>query len=256
VSGSSNPEEDVVDWLTANSPTTIAGLARGGFTLEEDGEIEDQFEAEVQYGVSTPAPPATGGTMEYRFNFQAHGAHIYQSLETLLYCTPLGCDADPEVVEAPNHHGALNVIRDGGPLHAEGFQIEPPAETFTLAYYPVNATVSGAYQLLVESLCGLVNNATFRGRPAGSLMLVRCTGGIRTGDDWSIDFGFGYVANDTNIPVGDEIIVTTKDGLDLLWPFYGDAVDGVANSLVKQPVAAYVERVWRRGDFNTLALPA
>lgn len=257
VAGSSDPEEDVIDWVLANAPATLFGLVFNDITLQENPEIEDEWEATAQYGeIEATAPPPAGGTMEYRFNFQAQGAHIYQSLSTILYATAEGCDADPSVVHARNFKGALNVVSDGGKLRCEGQQIEPPPETFTLAYYPVNATVSGAYQAIVEGLCGKVNNGTFRSKAAGSLMLVRVSGGIRTGEDWSIEFGFGYVPNAVNIPVGDAITVDAKDGMDLLWAFYGEVNDDDAKALVKQPLSAYVERVWERGDFSTLSLPS
>lgn len=255
-SSSSEPENYVLDWILANSPDEIGGLFRGDMSLEEMDGLADHYEAEVSYGLISRAPPAATGTKEFRFNFQAQGAHIYQSLETILYCTDLGCNANPSTVKARNFKGALNVVSDGGKPRVEGFQIEPPAETFTLAFFPENTVVSAAYQLKVGDICGTVNESSYFGYPAGSLMLVRCTGGIRTGEDWSIDFGFAYIPNDTEIPVGDSIIVDAKDGHDLLWAYYGEEVDGDADALVKQPKAAYVERVWRRSNFSELLLPA
>lgn len=246
VSGSSDPEEDVVAWVLSNAPSTLAGLVLNDITLEENPEIADTYEAAAQYGPYGESPTFPSGTLEYRFNFQAQGGHFYHSLQTIASYAASGT--------APDFKGAINVVSDGGKLRCEGFEVQPPPETFTLAYYPVNATVNGTYQGVIEGLCGQVNNGTFRGKAAGSLMLVRASGGVRTGDDWSIEFGFGYVPNQTSIPVGDKITVTSKDGLDLLWPYYGEKID--ADALVKQPLAAYVERVWYRGNFSSLALPS
>lgn len=257
VSGSSDPEEDVVAWVLSNAPASIAGLVLRDVSLQEFPELEDHWEATAQYGtIQLLQPPPESGAMEYRFNFQAQGAHIYQSLATMLYSTAEGSDSDPSTVHARDFKGAINVVNDSGKLRCEGLQLEPPSETFTLAYYPVNAVVSSGYQQIVEDLCGKVNSGTFRSKAGGSVMLVRANGGVRTGDDWSLEFGFGYVPNATDIPVGDEITVASKDGLDLLWPFYGEKVDEDAKALIKQPVAAYVERVWPRGDFSALSLPS
>lgn len=250
VTGSSTPEADVLDWVNTNAPGTLAAMELTGITLEEDPELEDEYTAEAQYGLPelTGPPVPESGTMEYRVNFQAQGFHAYQSLASIAAYS-VGGGFGP-----PDFKGAINMVTDAGKLRCEGLEVQPPSETFTLAYYPVNATVTEAYQNIIEGLCGKVNNGTFRGKAAGSLMLVRCSGGVRTGDDWSLEFGFGYVPNQTSIPVGDEITVTSKDGLDLLWPFYGEKIDD--DRLVKQPFAAYVERVWYRGDFSTLSLPS
>lgn len=254
--GSLTPEEDVFGWVDANAPGTINGLFLNNISLEET-EAEDQWEATAHYDeLSEPAPPPASGTMEYRFNFQAQGGHFYQSLGTILYATVLGSNTDPTVVLARQFKGAINVVSDGGKLRCEGFQVDPPAETFTLSYYPVNAVVTEEYQQIVEGLCGKVNNYEFRGKPAGSLMLVRVSGGIRTNEDWQIEFGFGYVPNATDIPVGNDILIPEKDGLDLLWAYYGDEKDDDAKAIVKQPKSAYVERVWERGTFDELNLPS
>lgn len=245
VSGSGSPEADVVDWVLSNAPSTLAGLVLNDITLEENPEIADLYEATAQYGAYAEGPVFPQGSVEYRFNFQAQGVHAYQSLETIASYVPSGTPRD--------FKGAINVVADGGKLRCEGYEIQPPAETFTLAYYPVNSTVNSTYQGIVNDLCGKVNNGSFRGMAAGTLMLVRVTGGVRTNDDWSLEFGFGYVPNQTSIPVGD-ITVPSKDGLDLLWPFYGDKIDD--DELVKQPLQANVERVWYRGDFSALALPS
>jgi hypothetical protein len=253
--GSSTPEADVFAWVLANAPATITGLVLNDVWIEESGEIKDQWDATAQYGeTELQSTPPASGAMEYRFNFQAQGGHFYQSLETVLFCTGDGCSADPTEVDAEDFHGAINVVNDGGKNRCEGQQIDPPAETFTLAYYPVNAVVDAAYQTLVEGMCGCVNDDEFRGKPAGSLMLVRVSGGVRTNDDWSIEFGFAYIPNDTEIPVGPNITVDEKEGMDLLWAYY-KPVKG-DKELIKRPKAAYVERVWRRADFSLLGLPS
>lgn len=254
VGDSVDPEEDVITWILSNAPGTLAGLPINGITLEENPDIIGLYEAAAQYGQPKDGAIFASGSMEYRFNFQAQGGHFNQSLATILYSTAEGSNSDASAVEASNYGGALGIVHDVGKPRADGLDVNPPPETFTLAYYPINSTVNGTYQNLVEGLCGQVNNGTFRGKPAGSLMLVRATGGVRTGDDWSIEFGFGYVPNQTNIPVGDDIVVTAKDGLDLLQVFYNPKVD--ANRLIQNPIQANVERVWYRGNFSSLALPS
>jgi hypothetical protein len=107
----------------------------------------------------------------------------------------------------------------------------------------------------VQSLCGKVNSATFRGYAAGQIMLVRVNGSTKNNVDWNIDFGFGYIPNSTDIPVGDRIVVESKDGFDLLWVF--DDLEKVvaASAFLPRHAGALVERVYERADLSLLNLP-
>lgn len=246
-------EQDVVDWISANVELTVAGFPFADFSADESDEIAGDYDVEVNWGLpQNVGSDQTQDTIEYAFNFQAPGGHIFQSLSTVAaYTDPaLGFEVDPD-----NFGGAINVVFDGGKYRVEGLNISPPNEVFKLAYRASNSVITGAYQSLVRSMCGKVNSTTFRGEPAGSLMLVRASGGRDTSGIWSIEFGFGNIENDTNIQIGD-ITVTQKDGFDLLWAHYGNRLNANANGLVITPRYVFVERVFKRADFNLLNLPA
>lgn len=236
-------ELEAATWVESHAPIVLLGQKRSGYTLREHDELLNSFIAEVSYGQGEkPEEDA----VEYRFNFQAQSAHIYQSLATI------GAWKDGSG-DPPNFHGAINVVNDGGAQRVEGVSLPIPPETFTLSYFPAASAITPSYQMLVESMVGLVNSVPYRGRPAGSLMLVRAQGGARTGGPWQLDLGWGFIANRSSIPVGD-ITIPAKDGLDLMWPFYEDGVDDDANALIKKPIAAYVERVFYRADPNVLGV--
>ena len=59
--------------------------------------------------------------------------------------------------------------------------------------------------------------------------------------------------NRTGITVGD-ITGIAKKGWEYLWVRYEDAEDSTAKTLVKRPVAAYVEKVYESGDFAALGI--
>jgi len=46
----------------------------------------------------------------------------------------------------------------------------------------------------------------------------------------------------------------SKKGWEYLWVRYADAEDTGSNTLVKQPVAAYVEKVYEDGNFAALGI--
>jgi hypothetical protein len=248
-------EQDVVDFV-AGLPATVAGFPFGDFNaeeLEEEGGGGD-YDLSVLWTPQplTPIGQGESGTLEYRFNFQAPSAKINQSLSTISVTAASGYPADKL-----NFGGAINVVFDEeGKKRVEGVDLPVPPEVFQLLYYAPNAVVDGAYQSLVQSLCGKVNSATFRGYAAGQIMLVRVNGQTRNNSDWTLDFGFGYVPNATSIPVGPDIVVSAKDGFDLLWPFYDHVKDDDAKDLLPRPVGALVERVYERADLTALNLPA
>lgn len=246
-------EADVVTFV-GTLPSTVAGLPFADFNaeeIEEEGEGGD-YDLSVLWSVNTQQLQWLGGSMEYRFNFQAASARIQQSLQTISVTAASGYSANNL-----DFDGAINVVVDSdGAKKVEGVDLPAPSEVFQLLYHAPNAVVDAAYQGLVQSLCGRVNSTTFRGYAAGQIMLVRVNGSRRGSSDWTLDFGFGYIPNDTNIPVGANITVSAKDGFDLLWPFYDLVSDGDAKDLLPRPVGALVERVYYRADLSALSLPS
>ena len=67
----------------------------------------------------------------------------------------------------------------------------------------------------------------------------------------SVDFIFSASPNATSIPVGG-ITVAAKKGWDYLWVLYEETTS--EDRLVKVPVAAYVEQVYRYAAFSGLGL--
>lgn len=246
-------EADVYTFIET-LPAFVAELPFADFDYQEEDEFNagglHDYKVTVNWGVAKSGT-SQKRTLEYKFNFQAPGGHIKQALATI------GEYTDDDYFPFGNPmFGAINVTNDKGVDRVEGEHLQAPAEVFTLSYKVGDDQIDGAYQLLVESLCGKVNSVDFRGRSAGSVMLVRATGGRDTSKTWHIEFGFGYIANDVNIPAGDNITVTAKDGFDLLWVYYSPKIDNTSFRANMQPTAAYVVRVFYRADLNLLNLPS
>lgn len=246
-------EADVVA-MVATLPSEVAGLPYADFDYEEMEEDDvyttSSYMVVVKYGNQDITAPQAAGTSEFRFNFQAPSAHIYQALETV----SVSYDEDLLPFGASDFGGAINVVWDDGKLRVEGFNLQPPAEVFSIPYVDVPAVITPAYLDTVKGLCGKVNDSPFEGAAAGEIMLSRAQGSRKNGL-WNLEFGFSYVANATNIAVGSNIIVPFKDGLDLLWVYYGPTTDDTTKQLIRRPWAAFVSRVFERADLNDLNLP-
>ena len=75
----------------------------------------------------------------------------------------------------------------------------------------------------------------------------------RGDDDWEITFRFAGSPNRSGLSVG-PIGNIAKKGWEYLWVRYADAEDAASHSLVKAPLAAYVEKVYEEGDFSDLGI--
>lgn len=96
-----------------------------------------------------------------------------------------------------------------------------------------------------------MNNAPFKGFAPGEVLFMGASGSQRGQDDWEITFRFAASPNAVGLTVGD-IVGIDKKGWEYLWVRYADAED--ENTLVKQPIAAYVEKVYEEGDLSLLGI--
>ena len=189
-------------------------------------------------------PPAVG---ESTFSFDTGGGtqHITQSLQTVGRFAPSGGAGGGAT--APDFQGAIGATSDS----VEGVDIVVPVYTFSETHYFAPDFVTNGYKSTLFILTGKVNSAPFKGLAAGECLFLGASGSKRGNGDWEISFRFAGSPNRTSFSVG-SINVPSKKGWEYLWVRYQDVVD--SNVLVKQPVAAYVEKVYESGDFSSLGI--
>jgi hypothetical protein len=244
-------EAEALAALKSVAPTTLHGMKRQPVTVEPvhvDTTNPDKciWTGTVNYAPfdppEVPVPPETGDST---FSFETSGGtqHITQSLQTVGSYPP---------GTAPNFRGAIGVTHD----NVEGVDITVPVYNFSETHYLSAATVTTAYKGTLFQLTGKVNSGAFRGMEAGECLFLGASGSRRgTGpdEDWEITFRFAGSPNRTGITVG-PISGIAKKGWEYLWVRYADAEDAGSNTLVKQPVAAYVEKVYEDGNFAALGI--
>jgi hypothetical protein len=159
----------------------------------------------------------------------------------------VGSDADPA---APDFGGAIGVTRDrvtGTDVYVGHLEFSVTAQV-----YPMTLELLG--QML--QLVGTFNQAEWYHFPTKTLLYLGCTGTCRPGNIWTLKHRFAASPNLTDVPVGANITVPFKGGWDFLWAMYTDAqkVTTTGTFPTQVPLAAFVEQVYRPGDYTTLPI--
>ena len=229
-----------------STATSYEGLARESIQMEpvwvDTVQGDGLWDCRVRYVSPERKDPETG---ESSFAFDTGGGtqHISQSIETVQKHAPTG-------KTAPDFHGAVGVTHDS----VNGVDITVPVYNFTETHYLPDSQVNMGYRGDLFGLTGKVNNASFRGLAAGECLFLGASGSQRgASEDWEITFKFAGSPNRTGITVG-PITGIAKKGWEYLWVRYADTEDVASNTLVKQPVAAYVEKVYEDGSFAGLGI--
>jgi len=220
------------------SPVLYDGLIRQGYSIERVAET--QWEGTARYGRRKREPET--GEANLQFDTGGGTQHITQSLATVASYAPAG-------KTAPDCKGAIGVTADS----VEGTDITVPQFQFSETHYLPAELVTWSYVVTVHGLTGRVNQAPFRGFAAGEVLFLGASGAKRGEEDWEITFRFAASPNMTGLAVGD-ITGISKKGWEYLWVRYQDEADAGSNTLVKRPMAAYVEQVYQYGDFSLLGI--
>ena len=136
-----------------------------------------------------------------------------------------------------------------------GVDIVVPQYQFSETHWFAPGLVTEAYKNTVGAYTGWINNATFRGFPAGEVLFLGASGSQQANSYWQITFKFAVQPNRTSLDIGNSgIVVDAKKGWQYLWIRYEDAIEGTGANKhhIKKAVAAYVEAVYRAADLETV----
>lgn len=259
VTGTMN-ESEAFELVRNASPTfffylvrkSIKAAPQGGgiwfMTVDYDASLDPQQEAVSggEPGSEPPEPPPTAPGPDEplgpSFTFDTTGgtAHITQSRETVSMTLSTG-------LAAANNKRAIGLTKD----EVKGCEIYVPQNVWTKEVQRRNCTQR--YIQTIVDLTGTVNyDRSFFGYPKGSVLYLGASGKFTARERWTITHKFAMQKREVNLVVSDDITVAEKLGWDYLWVGYEPAQAG--NKLLQKPTAAYVERVYKSGDFALLEI--
>ena len=236
-------EDEAISFANNNVPDELNNMELESIEIDERLSA-DTFKVTAKYkAVNIEVALTSTGEPDSVFSFDTGGGtrHLTQSLETVLK-TPS---------DAPDYGGAIGY--DGE--NVNGIDVTIPVMNFSETHFLRASKVSTSYKKMISELTGKVNSANFKGYVPGEVLFLGASGSRRgeaRSDYWEITFKFAVSPNKSSIPVG-SLSMSDKKGWDYLWVRYADDV-GSNNSVVKKPVAAYVEKVYERADFAALGI--
>lgn len=146
----------------------------------------------------------------------------------------------------PTCDGSIGATADG----VEGCEIFVPSYSWSEIWRFNPADADATYRNKVKALLAApVNNATFRGYPAGEVLFMGATGSQTGQNETEVTFKFSQSPNVTSLTVGG-LTGIAKKGWEFLDQRFTEAV--VNNILVKTLQFIYIHRVYDSGDFTTL----
>jgi hypothetical protein len=238
-------ETAVVTLAASTAPVSLAGFGTGRILRRKTISVTP-LGGNV-WDVVVPYEGVDADEDESQRSFETAGGtfHMTQSLATV------GVYPEVEVPFAPppDFKGAIGVNGD----NVDGVDVTIPLFNFTETKRVPAAAMTRAYQFTLCNLTGCVNSDAFKGFAAGEVLFLGASGSQKGVDEWEVAFKFAASPNATDLPVGD-FTVDAKKGWEYLWVRYEDAADDDAKALVKRPVAAYVEQVYRIADFADLEI--
>ncbi len=233
-------EAEALDAVLSEAPSTFNGLRLDRVKFQEQLN-EDTCKVLVTYKT---IPGELSGDEGEAFSFDTTGGTqtVTQSKSTVASYVKTGATA-------PNFGGAINY--DGEQVN--GVEIIQPVLNFDIVGVFTAQEVTTTFLNTLMEMTSSVNSTTWRGRAAGTVLFRGVTGSGKTNAPCDLTFHFSYSPNRSNFTVG-EITVSEKKGWDYMWVYYGKSEDTSSKTIVRKPLAVYIEQLFELKDFDDLNL--
>jgi hypothetical protein len=241
--------------VLAEAEASFGTFKRDEVRVEELKGQVGAWLAEVSY-VKPEAAPPEGGEQWFSFTSRVETVRITRSRDTVGTFAPAG--------ETPANYKRLINVTPGGDV--DGVDVHVPVFSFTVTKYMEPSVGADAnYLRAITDTLTTVNAEPFAVRTAmdetGSslifqpheVLLIGATASRRGTQPWEFVFEFAGSPNLQDLDI-DTIAGITKRGWDFLWIRYEQFADDEHKVMLRKPIAAYVESVYREGDFSRLRI--
>lgn len=240
--GESNP--NIVRAYAAQLTPSVVSVPEG-LLFRDDIAVQEQgyrvFHVTPRYVAQEFQKPATGS---YKFSFQTTGGtfHITHAREHVASYVASG--------NAPQHHGAINVVRNGSGMDVQGADIIIPALKLSIVFSHPLGIVNVNHAKMLARLTATVNSATFLGFAAGEVIFLGAEGSDGSQAEAEVTYHFACEENLEGLVFQNGTITgVNKQGHDLLWVESEPEKDGNNNG-VSKVLAVHIERTYKRGDLR------
>jgi hypothetical protein len=237
--------------LEAEAPSSLGSLVAESYSVDPT-DSPTAWRGSVSYAAASFASKETG---ESSFQFDTGRFGGWHLMCAIAHVADFGA---PDVT-APNHKGAINVVRDAGGVRVEGVTVQAPDEAlaFSVVRYQATVDLSALYALKGCAASESVTIAsegvtgTFGQR---NLLFLGASGSKRRKGDWEIRYSLCAAPPLAGATIAG-ITGINKLGMDYIWFELADDVDESAGRLIKTPIAAHTERIFREAALSGLGLP-
>lgn len=226
--------------VRAMAPITYLGMFFQSYSIDHLGG--GVWDIEIAYSPLLPK-----GEPTYTFKTAGGTQHITHSRQTIASYSWVPTQPTP-----PDYEGAIGVNGE----NVEGCDIHLPQFTFSETRYIPYALMTTAYKSILFRATGKTNNNPWREFDYGEVLFLGVQGSIRGGrvtDFWELTFEFA-ASESRFVPIGRTGNILYKLGWEYIWTRYADKVHDPSKSLVRVPVASFIERVYDEFDFTLLGI--
>lgn len=241
-------EDEAIAAVKAEVSTTFNDMVLSGVEISERMN-DTTFKVNVNY------KRETSGTLEYReaqidYSFDTTGGtqHITQALLTYKKYFD-----EAYLPAAPDFGDAINVDEN----EVKGVDIVMPIHNFSETHYYRKDTVTTSFKINIADMTGKINKAPFRGFDINEVLFLGASGALNNASSssayWNVNYKFAVSRNTMDFKIGG-MTIDFKFGWEYLWVLYQKVVDDAAYCVLKKPVAAYRQDVYKDGDFFKLGI--
>lgn len=246
--GSDEGDALIIAHARTHTPDEWHGLPRTGINLRQTTPVA--FLVTISYSLLDSQSGSAGSesptVTTWEFDYSIDTQRVYRAISQQKFGS-----------NAPDHKKFINVVNDNGRMIVEGADSYAIRRTYRLRKsFPYTAFTT-SYIDAIEGCVGKLNNATYKGVPAGELLFLGARGSIASTGESELSFEFQRSRPPTlpieiggiTIPTG-----TTISGWDIVWQQSRAQVDASVNDLEAGAVGVYVAKHLESANFGVLNL--